>query len=82
MRARSIVLALLAVAGVAVGCTSPEATRVQGGGPGADVGNRGRVVQMHEGSRPFEGTPRLVGPVGMDRERIEPARTMDRLSRQ
>ena len=80
MRARSIVIALLAVAGIAVGCTSPEATRVRGGGPGADVGNRGRVVQMHEGSRPYAGTPRLVGPAGM--QQIEPARTMDRLSHQ
>jgi hypothetical protein len=54
-------LALAALAPLAVvGCTSPEATRQRGGGPGADVGNRGAVVQMHEGSRPYHGTPRLV----------------------
>jgi hypothetical protein len=41
-------------------CTSPEATRTQGGGPGGDTGNRPAVVRMHEGSRPFHDTPRLV----------------------
>jgi hypothetical protein len=51
-----LALAMLAV----VGCTSPEATRQRGGGPGADVGNRDSVVEMHEGSRPYHGTPRLV----------------------
>ena len=49
-----VVLALLA------GCTSPETERVRGGGPGADVGNRGKPVVMHEGSRPYEGTPTLI----------------------
>jgi hypothetical protein len=41
-------------------CSSPEATRTQGGGPGGDTGNRPAVVRMHEGSRPFHDTPRLV----------------------
>lgn len=41
-------------------CTSPEATRTQGGGPGGDTGNRPAVVRMHEGSLPFHDTPRLV----------------------
>jgi len=31
--------------------------RTRGGGPGADIGNRDAVVQLHEGSRPFYGTP-------------------------
>jgi hypothetical protein len=52
-------LVLLAVVGV-VACTSPEATRMRAGGPGADVGNRGQVVEMHEGSDPFWRTPRLI----------------------
>jgi hypothetical protein len=51
----------------AVGCTSPEATRTLGGGPGADTGNRRELVRMHEGSRPFYKTPHLApgerGPV-------------------
>lgn len=42
------------------GCDSPEATRTQGGGPGGDTGNRPEIVRMHEGSRPYEETPRLV----------------------
>lgn len=41
-------------------CDSPEAMRQQGGGPGGDIGNRPDVVRMHEGSRPFHDTPRLV----------------------
>ena len=53
---RCIVLALVLLAG----CTSPEADRVRGGGPGADVGNRGDPVSMHEGSKPYAGTPILI----------------------
>jgi hypothetical protein len=41
-------------------CTSPESERTLGGGPGADVGNRGDPVEMHEGSRPYASTPRLI----------------------
>jgi hypothetical protein len=43
-----------------VACASPETTRTRGGGPGADVGNRDKFVQMHEGSRPFENTPKII----------------------
>lgn len=44
-------------------CHSPEASRVRGGGPGADTGNRTDVVVMHEGSRPYANTPHLIpGP--------------------
>ena len=59
-------------------CGSPEATRLRSGGPGADVGNRGEVVMMHEGSRPFWDTPRLIGSAGPP---LEPASQADRLSR-
>ena len=41
-------------------CTSPESTRVRGGGPGADKGNRGEEVLMHEGSKPYANTPHLT----------------------
>jgi poly(3-hydroxybutyrate) depolymerase len=41
----ALLLALLAVAGTAC---SPEATRVRGGGAGADVGNHGRPIRLHE----------------------------------
>lgn len=49
---------------VLAACGSPEAARTQGGGPGGDIGNRGATVQMHEGSRPYHHTPRVV-PGGM-----------------
>jgi len=52
---RSIVVLL--VAGVALGCTSPESTRVRGGGAGADVGNHPRgVVQIHAGAEMYYRT--------------------------
>jgi len=53
-------ITFIAVLVYLVGCASPETTRVRGGGPGADVGNRAKVVQMHEGSKPFEKTPRII----------------------
>jgi hypothetical protein len=62
-RPAAAVLGLLLLAA----CTSPEASRVRGGGRGADPGNRGSVVEMHAGSRPYHGTPRLLGQgVGLD----------------
>jgi hypothetical protein len=57
MRARAILAAL--ALGLAA-CTSPEASRVRGRGTGGDVGNRGETVVMHEGSRPYHETPRLI----------------------
>lgn len=48
---------LASVAIVLAACTSPESTRTRGGGPGADIGNRGSEVMMHEGSKPYHGTP-------------------------
>jgi hypothetical protein len=45
---------------VLAACSSPEATRTQGGGPGGDTGNRPEIVRMHEGSRPYHDAPRLV----------------------
>ena len=47
---------LLAVATAAC-ATSPEAARARGGGPGADPGNHGAVVQMHAGNKPYYKTP-------------------------
>jgi hypothetical protein len=51
---------VLAASVFAVGCGSPEATRSRGGGPGADPGNRGADVLMHEGSRQYYETPVLI----------------------
>ena len=72
----AIVLVALALAA----CASPEATRMRAGGPGADVGNRSPVVEMHEGSQPFWKTPARLGPaIGMTD--LAPAQQADRLSR-
>jgi hypothetical protein len=53
-------ITLIALLCLLAGCASPERTRTRGGGPGADVGNRTKSVQMHEGSRPFENTPKII----------------------
>jgi hypothetical protein len=61
MRAMFILIAVAVAA-----CTSPEATRMRAGGPGADVGNRPPVVEIHEGAQPYWRTPeRLQRDVGM-----------------
>jgi hypothetical protein len=48
------------------------------GAPGADTGNRTKVVRMHEGADPFYKTPKLIRsqppPLGS-------ARQADQLSR-
>lgn len=51
---------LAAAALMLAACSSPEATRTLGGGPGPGAGNRAHVVRMHEGSRPYHDTPRLA----------------------
>jgi hypothetical protein len=72
-------LALLMItSAVIAGCTSPETSRSRGGGPGADLGNRGSIVRMHEGSRPYEDTPRLIGA---EHPPLEPARQASEFSR-
>ncbi len=38
-------------------CASPEAARTRGGGPGADPGNHGVVVQLHAGAKIYHKTP-------------------------
>ena len=62
---------------VLAACDSPEATRTRGG-PGADVGNRGKVLEMHEGSRPFWKTPQLITS---KHPPLEPANQANELSR-
>ena len=44
-------------------CASPEARRVRGGGPGADIGNRGATVVFHHGAKPFHDTRCVTKPV-------------------
>jgi hypothetical protein len=48
---------------------------MRGGGPGADIGNRGEAVLMHEGSRPYWRTPGIIERVGQsDADPARPAR--------
>jgi hypothetical protein len=61
------------------GCASPETARTRGGGRGADLGNRGKIVQMHEGSKPFEKTPIKIS---VQHPPLAPASQADQLSRQ
>jgi len=56
-----LVLLIIITAVLAAGCKSPEVRRTRGGGPGADMGNRGSIVRMHEGASPFEKTPKIIG---------------------
>jgi hypothetical protein len=55
---RVLAIALL-VAGLALTACSPEAARTRSGGPGADIGNRGPVVNMHGAQSPYYQTPRV-----------------------
>ena len=78
---RDTVVVAAAFATLIVGCTSPEATRQRAGGAGADPGNRKPVVQMHQGSDPYYGTPIAIGRYGEGRPTLEAARQADRMSR-
>ncbi len=69
--------ALLIACACVGGCASPEVTRTRGG-RGADVGNRGQAVEMHEGSRPFWKTPDRIA---REHPSLESARQADELSR-
>ncbi len=69
---------LMIMTAVITACKSPEANRSRGGGPGADLGNRSSIVRMHEGSRPFEQTPKIIGA---EHPPLEPARQASEFSR-
>jgi hypothetical protein len=52
------VLAMTAALGACfVACGSPEAGRGLGAGPGADVRNWGKPVELHAGAQPYYKTP-------------------------
>lgn len=73
-----LALLMITTAVVAAGCTSPEVSRTRGGGPGADLGNRGSIVRMHEGSNPFDKTPKIIGGEHPPLESARQARQYDR----
>ena len=72
------VILLITLSFYLVGCAGPETTRTRGGGPGADVGNRGKPVEMHEGSQPFWKTPKIIPA---KHPPLDPANQADQLSR-
>ena len=74
----NLALALIAFTAL-VGFNSPETMRSRGGGPGADVGNRKKLLEMHEGSQPFWQTPQIIPT---KHPPLEPASQADKLSRQ
>ena len=48
---------------VLTACASPEAARTRGDGPGADVGNHRKPVEIHAGAHPYYKTPCVSDPV-------------------
>jgi hypothetical protein len=56
MRARELFLAGAALLALTA-CGSPEARRARGGGPGADIGNHGKQIEIHGTRNPFHKTP-------------------------
>jgi hypothetical protein len=60
MRTKTTAVLVTALTALAA-CASPEAKRLRAGGPGADVGNVGADVRIHEGAEPYYKTPRLIG---------------------
>ena len=74
----NLMLAVLIAFTALAACDSPETQRTRGGGPGADVGNRGKVVEMHEGSQPFWKTPKIIPAKHAP---LDPASQADQLSR-
>ena len=55
---RRILAVLVLVGGLLTAACSPEATRVRGGGPGGDIGNRSVPAQIHGRTNPYYETPR------------------------
>jgi hypothetical protein len=72
------IIVLLTLLVYLAACASPEMTRTRGGGPGADPGNRGKIMQIHEGAKPFEKTPKIIPT---KHPPLEPASQADQLSR-
>jgi hypothetical protein len=56
---RALIVVSLALAGLLAACASPEAARTRAGARGADVGNRGSIVVIHDGADPYWRTPRV-----------------------
>jgi hypothetical protein len=55
---RRLLAVLFLVCGLLTAACSPEATRVRGGGPGGDIGNRSAPAEIHGRINPYYETPR------------------------
>src|SRR5437667_239024 len=51
------VIGMFVLTAVVSPCPSPAAARTRGGGPAADPGNHGAVVQLHAGAKIYHKTP-------------------------
>ena len=62
-RRAGVRVTLVAVVFTLTACASPEAHRTRGDGPGADVRNWGKPVELHAGAQPYHKTPCVTEPV-------------------
>ena len=62
LAAQGVRVTLVAVVFTLTACASPEATRARSG-PGADVRNWGKPVELHAGAQPYHKTPCVTDPV-------------------
>jgi hypothetical protein len=56
-----LAMTLLAFVLLLSACASPEAHRTRGDGPGADVRNWRKPVELHAGAHPYHKTPCVTG---------------------
>jgi hypothetical protein len=61
--ARGVRVTRVAILLALTACSSPEAIRTRGDGPGADVRNWGKPVELHAGAQPYHKTPCVTEPV-------------------
>jgi hypothetical protein len=62
-RLRALRALVMTFAFLLTACASPEAHRTRGAGPGADVRNWGKPVELHAGAQPYHKTPCVTEPV-------------------
>ena len=74
-----LVITFVALVFYLAACASPETTRTRGGGPGADVGNRGKVRGNARRLKTLRKTPKLIPT---KHPPLAPASQADQLSRQ
>jgi hypothetical protein len=61
--AAPLAMTLALICPLLLACSSPEAGRTRGGGPGADVKNWNHPVELHAGAEIYHDTPCVTEPV-------------------